>query len=216
MNAPGCFGAASVFSHDSKTCKACPQFNQCADLSLERLQSISGTVNVTDLMRKHQRAQQRASIDRAAQQEEEEVKNGRVIQRAKPIGQIQRKSTVEKVAFEIDPETQTAIANIGNKKANAFALTLCKNMTVDQIRADFRAGLNPFKSPNWLHTVGNMLCGDPFTKAQLKVQFMTEFNWSDGTAGSHVSIAVALVTGIGIAMEHQGSFMLSPAQQVHD
>ena len=216
MNAPGCFGAASVFSHDSNTCRACPQFDECAGKALERLQAISETVNVTDLMRKHQRAQQRASIDRHAQQHEEEVKNERIIQRSKPIGQIQRKTTVEKVNFEVDPATQLAIAKIGNKKAGAFALTLCQTVTVDEMRKDFRAGLNPFKSPNWLHAVGNMLCGDPFTRASLKAHYMTEFNWTEGTAGSHVSIAIALITGIGIAMEHAGSFVLAPTPQVHD
>lgn len=219
MNAPGCFGAASVFAHDSHTCQQCPAFDDCSKVALERLQAISGIVNVSDLLKKHASAQHSAGADRAQRHQSEAVKETRVIQRAQPIETIQRKTTVEKVTFEIDPITFAAIASISNKKANAQAITLCKGMTINKIRADLNEQVNPFgPTPAWLNLVGESLASnaESFTRPGLKALFVERLGWSEGTAGSHVAIAIALVTGLGIAVEHEGSFILLPSPDGHD
>lgn len=155
-------------------------------------------------------------VARAERHQSDEVKEVRVIERAKPIAPIQRKTTVEKVSFDIDPLTYSAIATISNKKANAQAITLCKGTTLGQLRADLSAGRNPFpEQPRWLRLVGSMLCREPFTRAQLKTELMQQLQWTDGTAGSHVAIATALITGLGIAVEEQSSFVLAPISTEH-
>lgn len=212
MSKPGCYGAASVFSHDSATCRACPLFVECSRESLERLQTLSERINVADLIKKHARAQARATPERAERHHETETRDTRVIQRAQPIEPIQRKTKLETVVFEIDPDTQSAIALIGNKKASAQAVTLCKTGTVESIVRDLNAGVNPIPPlPKWLHIVGNMLCPSPWplTKQSMKAAFMGQLGWKDQTAASHVSIAVALITGLGIAVEEGQEFVLS-------
>jgi hypothetical protein len=62
MSNPGCFAAASVFAHESEVCRNCKAFTACAEESIKTLEAIKGLVNVTDLMKRHERA--RLSIKR--------------------------------------------------------------------------------------------------------------------------------------------------------
>lgn len=179
---------------------------------MDRLQSISERINVSDLIKKHAVAQAKATPARSERHHEVETRDARVIQRAQPIAPIQRKTRLETVTFEIDPTTATAIAQIGNKKASAQAVTLCKTGTVDQMIASLNEQKNPFPElPKWLNIMGDKLAGpaESFTRAGLKAAFMEQLGWKDQTAGSHVSIAVAMAVGLGIVVEHEGSFILS-------
>lgn len=179
---------------------------------MDRLQSISERINVSDLIKKHAVAQARATPARSERHDEVETRDARVIQRAQPIAPIQRKTRLETVTFEIDPTTATAIAQIGNKKASAQAVTLCKAATVDAIIKDMNAGVNPMPLlPKWLHIAGNMLCPGPWpvTKQTLKKAFMDNLGWKEQTAASHVSIAISLLVGLGIAVEDGETYVLS-------
>lgn len=222
MSKPGCFGAASVFSHDSTVCQQCPSFTECASESLARLQSMSERIDVSDLIKKHTRAQAIARPNRAERHQSDETRDTRIVQRAQPIEPIQRKTRLETVTFEIDSATGEAIALIGNKKASAQALLLCKSMTVDMTLKDLNAGVNPFPpTPKWLHLVGEMLNPSraslyPVTKASIKAEFMGQLGWKDQTAASHVSIASAMIVGLGIAVERDCQFVLSPSPEAHN
>jgi hypothetical protein len=180
---------------------------------------MSERIDVSDLIKKHTRAQAIARPDRAQRHQSDETRDTRVIQRAQPIEPIQRKTRLETVTFEIDPDTKSAIALIGNKKASAQALLLCKSLTVDMAVKDLNAGVNPLPvTPKWLHIMGNMLCPspEPVTKATIKAAFMQQLGWKDQTAASHVSIAIALITGLGIAVELDSRFVLSPSPEAHN
>lgn len=218
MNKPGCYGAASVFSHDSDHCKACAYFQECATQSLERLEAISGTINVSDLLKKHARAAALSRPERAARQQVAEERDQRVVQRAAPIEPPQRKTQIEKVTFEIDPATQDLIANISNKKAQGHALILCKGQDLEALKEKFSGGENPMPlSPKWLHQVGEeLLRGEGVTKQDLKVTLGQHQAWTDGTAGSHVSIAWAMFMGLGITVERNGQMILSPSPEAHN
>jgi hypothetical protein len=180
---------------------------------------MSERIDVSDLIKKHTRAQSIARPARAERHQSDETRDTRIVQRAEPIAPIQRKTRLETVTFEIDNATGEAIALIGNKKASAQALLLCKSMTVDMALKDLNVGCNPFPpTPKWLHIVGNMLSPspEPVTKATIKAAFMGQLGWKDQTAASHVSIAIALVTGLGIAEERDGQFVLCPAREAHN
>lgn len=217
MNTPGCYGAASVFSHDSGTCQGCPHFQPCASLSLERLQTISGTINVSDLLKKHERAQAIARPERAQRHQSDETRDLRIVQRAAPIEPPQRKTQIEKVTFEINGETQELIANITNKKAQAHALILCKGQDLQDLIERFGAGENPMPAtPKWLHQVGEELLAGKINRQNLKVNLAQQQQWGDTTAGSHVSIAWAMFVGLGIAVEQEGAMVLSPRAGGHN
>lgn len=217
MNAPGCYGAASVFCHDSAACRACPAFTECSRESLQRLQSLQDKIDVSDLLKKHHRAQANASPAREQRQHDEETRDTRVIQRAQPIEPIQRKTKLEKIVFHVCDETQTIIGKIGNKKAQDQAIALCKAGTLTQIVEAFQKGENPFpETPRWLRAAGGLLLAGPVSKSEMKASFAQLFGWTDGTAGSHVSIVVSLVMGLGIAVEKDGAFILNPSTVTHD
>lgn len=217
MNTPGCFGAASVFSHDSATCQECPHFQECATVSLERLQKISGTIDVTDLLKKHAKAQALVRPLREKRQKDVEERDMRVVQRAAPIEPPQRKTQLEKVVFEIDQETNDLIAKISNKKAQSHALVLCRGQDLEALKAKFSGGENPMPmSPKWLHQVGEELLRGAMSKQDLKTILGQQQQWSEGTASSHVSIAWAMFLGLGIAVEVKGQLVLSPTPEAHN
>jgi hypothetical protein len=71
-----------------------------------------------------------------------------------------------------------------------------------------RAGQNPLPSPAFLKMAIDMLLGGGFDRGQLRAAFMTTFDWSDGTAHSHVGQVFALLTGLKVAREDNGKLMV--------
>jgi hypothetical protein len=74
-------------------------------------------------------------------------------------------------------------------------------------------GENPFAEnpPKFLNVACDMLLNGGFTKASLKKAFMERLKQSDGTAGSHVSITVAMLLPMNIIVASGKSFALNPA-----
>ena len=177
----------------------------------------SGTIDVSDLLKKHAKAQAQARPERAQRHQSDETRDLRVVQRAAPIAPPQRKTLVEKVTFDIDPETQDLLANITNQKAQGHALILCKGQDLPSLKAKFATGENPLpESPKWLHQVGQELLTGPVNKRDLKTNLAQQQQWTDATAGSHVSIAWAMFIGLGITVEHEGAMILSPSRGAHN
>lgn len=213
QSAPGCFGAASVFSHDSNVCKACPAFEECAKRSLQRLEDIKGIVNVSDLLMKHARAQKGAAAVRLARREQAlEQSNAPMVTKPAPKQPVERKTTVAKVTFEIDEDEQAVIARIGNKKAQAQAIVLCKSNLIQIARQELSAGRNPFADtgPRFIAVACDLLIGGGFTKQALKQALMDRLEWTDGTASSHVSIVCALFDAFSIIKASGEGYVFSP------
>lgn len=211
--APGCFGAASVFSHDSKVCQSCKAFQECASRSLQRLEQIKGIINVSDLLAKHARAQKAATATRAARRSAElEALSAPTVNKPAPKAPVARKTQVAKVVFEIDEEAQAVIAKIGNKKAAAQAVVLCKSNAIQIAREELASGRNPFNDggPRFLAVACDELLAGSFTKQSLKTALMERLSWSEGTAGSHVAIVCALLAAFSIIQESGEAFVLSP------
>lgn len=225
IHAPGCFAAASVFSHDSNICKACSAFAPCSEASVETLKRIQGLVNVEDLLKKH-------SVAKAKYQALGQVKFDAVppankfAEAAKiaiesreqpkmPVEPVERHTEKVKVMVEIDATTNDIIAKLPVKPRD-LAVTLCKRGTLDTMRGDLSAGRNPFATskPEFMRVVCDALLNGGFTKPQLKKLFMEKLKWGDGTAGSHVAIACALITAFGIVQENEGKLILAPALSV--
>lgn len=54
LGSPSCYGAVSVFCHDSNICRACRCFDECDDECLVTLEKIKGMVDVSDLFKRHE------------------------------------------------------------------------------------------------------------------------------------------------------------------
>lgn len=217
VSAPGCFGAASVFSHDSTICQECPAFQECAAAALQRLESIKQIVNVSDLLAKHQKAQIGQRKIRAARRQEAVEQAPKPVQGTtqKPVitEPVERTTPVAKVTFEIDHDTQQVIARIPNQKAAQQAIVLCKANKIEIAKESLTNGLNPFDDtgPKYLQVACQMLLADGFTRATLREELKERLEWSDTTAASHVSIAVGLLPAFDIAKVVGDLFVLSPS-----
>ena len=212
---PGCFGAATVFSHDSAVCQACPMFDQCGAASLERLNAIKEIVNVKDLLAKHAKAQKgqkpirdahrQTKVDEAPPPVQESTQKPEVTE------PVERKTQVAKVTFEIDAETQQVIARIPNQKAAQQAIVLCKSNRIEIARQLLTDGLNPFTDgPKYRAVASDLLLAGGFTRQSLKDAYQEQLGWTPATASSHVSIVVGLLPAFNIATQEGENFVLSP------
>ncbi len=216
--APGCFGAASVFSMDSKVCQACPAFNVCGDASIKTLEQIRDTVNVRDLLARHAAARLRAQQGKPANVAPQPIAVSPipVAQRAPIAKPVERKTAVERVTFSISDDDQHVIAILGEQssKTKEQAIVLCKQNKINDCRSMLPKGVNPFakSGPSYLRVACDMLISGPVTKASLRLRLVKELSWTDNTAGSHVAIACALLYAFQITIpDGEGAFILNPA-----
>jgi len=216
QKAPGCFGAASVFSMDSAVCQACVAFKECSDASIATLQQIKATIDVRDLLAKHTSARMKHEARLAPKQTPAPtaVSPLPVVQPAPVTQPVERKTTMAKVIFEVSADQQNAIARISqaNKKAGDQATVLCKMNRINEMRSMLPQGQNPFATtgPGFLRVACDHLINGGFTKASLRKSLMETFGWTEATAASHVSIAVAILGGFKIAAGADGKIVLHP------
>jgi len=212
--APGCYGAASVYSTDSSVCKGCTAYQECGSASLETLEAIRATVDVRDLLKKHAAARAKAAPAAAPSTPIEKrpipVSQPRVID--KPI---ERKTTQEKVTFELTMEMSSTIERIAaqNKKAADQATTLCKMGRINDMRAMLPKGINPFVEggPSFLRVVCKHLINGGFTRTGLRVAMAEELGWTEETAASHISQAIAILGAFRIVGKADDKIVLHPA-----
>lgn len=215
-NKPGCFGAATVFSHDSAVCQACSMFEECSGVSLERLNAIKEIVNVKDLLAKHAKAQKVQKPIRDSRRQDKVDEAPAPVQEVthKPAitEPVVRKTTVAKVTFEIDEATQQVIARIPNQKAAQQAIVLCKSNRIEIARQALTDGVNPFADdgPKYLAVAADMLMDSGFTRQSLRDAYQERLQWTSATASSHVSIVVGLLPAFDIAKQEGENFVLSP------
>lgn len=210
--APGCFGAPSVFGSDSAVCNACSAFGGCSEASELRLQKIRPLVDVSDLIARHKAA--RASAALASKRDAAPVVTNSP--QPAPITQpVERKTTKEKITFEVSETDQAVLLRLGSKnaKAHSQAIILCKNNKVNECRAMLPRGQNPFaeSGPNFLRVACDLLISGGFSKAQLKSELMNRLSWTDGTAASHVAISAGLLLAFSLIVEETGIYVVNPA-----
>ena len=210
-NAPGCFAAASVFSHDSQVCRQCCAFDACAAASLDTLQKIRGVIDVSDLLKRHEKAKKAARQIIQANDEKAAA--------ALPPGNNQpplvgaeRKTEVVKITFETSADEERIIATLP-VKARPIALTFCKTGMLTRIKKELIEGRNALAEtgPGWLRVAIDLLLAGGFVRKQLREQMCQELKWEDSSAAPHTSMTIAMFMAFGIIEEIEGRFVLVPA-----
>lgn len=212
MKAPGCFGAASVYSLDGEICRKCSVYNECGADAHATLARIRGTINVSDIITRHEKARELTRAQAAANAPKPEA----VASTAQPApitAPVDRKTTVQRVYFEVSADQQEAIARIGPKKTKELAISLCKMNKVRAIHSDVLAGVNPFaeSGPSFMRVACALLVKGAFTKASLKTELMDELGWTDGTAAAHVSQAIGFLEAFGVIVGDKSGYIVKPA-----
>lgn len=210
--APACYGAISCFAKDSEHCKRCVAYVSCEEQSYQTLVAIKNVVNVDDLLRKHEKARLVQKAKRDKLRAEMNVKAEQTAYtKPKTPEIVQRATKQEKVVFEITEQDEAIIMSLPIK-AQPFALTLIKSGMMEEIKAGVKEGVNKIsrKKPVWLAKTVDLLLDGGFTKAELKTYLVLQLNWSDNSAGAHVSLGIALLCGFGIAQEESGRVVAVP------
>jgi hypothetical protein len=222
--APACFAAASVFSHDSAVCRQCGAFEECAVASVKTLEAIQATINVSDLLRRHEVARKKMVLERTtpgqalsvaaqmAAQEDDEVVAAQPANHAAMPARVERKTKVEAVTFSASADEATIIASLPKKSAE-HATRFIKHGLIDAMRRDLPAGVNTFAQikPEFMRVVCDALIAGGTTRSALKQRLMNALDWGDATASSHVSQIWPLIVRFHIAVENDGVLTLIPA-----
>jgi len=193
--APACFGAPSIYSFTSQVCGACKHNTACAEEARVVLERIRDRVNVSDLLKLHDKAgtphQARPNATQAA------------------VAKVERTAPVEPVTVDISPD-EKAICERLNIKPAALAQNLCRKGMIARMRADFSARRNPFSDDRqkWLRVASDCLLKG-YSRQSLKQSFEAELGWSGQTASSHVSIVTPVFIAFGFAKEVDGRVMLA-------
>lgn len=221
QQAPGCFGAASVFSMDSKFCQACVAFSDCSEAALKTLETIRATVNVSDILKRHQAARQKMLDSKQIVTLQPIDPSPIPVSQPKRITKpVERKTSVQRVTFTLSPMAQMLVDEIGKKsnKAKEQAIVLFKQNKVSEMLRLISRGENAFAEtgPAYLRVICDMIINGGFTKASYKAQLMKELNWTDGTAASHVFIGVTLVCDFHMVIENAGHYSLKPELSVQN
>lgn len=210
VKAPGCFGAASVYALDGEVCKKCVAYEACGTQAQETLEAIRGKINVNDIIARHQKARIESRQAQSAPPESAAVASA--AQPAPITAPVVRKTSVQKVHFEVSADQRDAIAKIGNCKTRELAVVLCKMNKVNSIRSSVVQGVNPFaeSGPSFMRVACAALIDGGFTKASLKQRLVDELVWTDGTAGAHVAMACGFLEAFGVVVGKAGFFTVKP------
>lgn len=212
IGAPACFAAASVFSQDSTICQGCSAFADCSAASLETLMAIKSIINVDDLLKRHAVARKAAMIAKQAIDEAAaaEMPPGN-LERPVEVRPVERKTQVVPIKFDVSPDENVVLARMP-VKPREIALRMLKANDVEGIRLALTEKRNYYaeRGPSFLRVAMTMLLNGGFSKLTLRKTFEAELSWTEGTAASHVGIAVAILVGFKFAQEKSSQFTLMP------
>jgi hypothetical protein len=213
-NTPGCFGAASVFAHDSNICRVCKSFDACAVESINTLEQIKGLVNVADLLKRHEVARKAVGLSVTSTVAPEISGKVPTIPEKTPVivEPVERKTQVENVTFDLCADTTLTLDSL-SVKSKAAATQLCKHGLIDKIKAGVQEGRNALtvSKPNYITVAIDSLLSSGFSRSGLRAQYVEKLGWGEATASSHVSIICPILTAFGIAQESNGQFVAAPA-----
>lgn len=217
VNAPGCYAAPSVFSHDSEVCRVCPAFQSCSEACVKTLQELRSRINIEDLLARH-RAVKSATIEQArAPDHLPKIDIGKLMPSVRmPPEKVEQAPKPKAPKVDVTPDHQKILDEL-NEKPRALAAKWCRDGIIDQMRDNLLQGINPFASQarqNFESVTCELLINGAVTRQALKKAFMTRLGaktpWSDGTASSHVNIALQALEGFGIIMETSEGWVVSP------
>lgn len=209
-NAPGCFAAASVFSHDSDVCRKCVVFADCSAASLDTLEKIRHLIDVSDLLRRHEKAK-RATRQALAESDEKLAAHQPPGNIQPPPTGVKRKTEVAKITFEVSEDEERVIAMLSSK-VKPIAVTFCKTGMLSRVKKELREGRNALAEtgPGWLRVAVDLLLRGGFTRSELRKEMQCKLGWGESSTGPHTSMAVSLLVGFGIAINDDNRFVLAP------
>jgi hypothetical protein len=177
LKTPGCFGSPSAYTPGKRECAACPVTEECRVAARDRLARIKdqlGGAQMKGVEAKLDLPFVTLTIDRTSAPAKKEL-------------------------------TVTKISGLPKKSADLVCRIQKKRPTNGLLEA-LVEGKNAFPDakPEFLHMAGAMLAKGGFDRPTLKAAFMTDLNWSEGTAAAHVSLLIPALKHLGLVDEING------------
>lgn len=190
MRNRSCHGDPSVFSFESKTCTGCPGFDSCVGITHDSLLQMKAITSVTSLIDQHARF---------IQFKKEGNGHANVVTGKRELSQAE-----EAMAKTLPVKTASQYRRIVSE---GF---------VPRMRDGVASGTNPFSVDGYkyLSVAFDALLAGGFTKKELRLHYMSDCGWSEGTAFSAVSMIWHLFTACGVAIDESGS--LRPKKGNHN
>lgn len=231
-DAPACFAAPSVFSHEAVACKQCRAFSSCSDASFETLQRLGQKIDVNDLLRRHKAARiARGGLPDPIENRPpipaqtpglpatEVIEEMAVPVHETPLQAAKRRKTAVSyvaVPFTCYEEDLLSQANVNTK---ALANTLWSvGLPASLIASELRKGVNPCDSsvPSHFSVMCDLLIQGGVTQRLLRSELEKRGGKNGGqqspsTAMSYASVLFAFCKLFGIAQENAGKLVLRPA-----
>lgn len=190
--APGCYGLPSVFHPDEVCCQECPWFQSCEDSASDRLKRLEEEMDCSALYWKFRTTPQHPSYKDA---------------------KVKTKKTK---LVELN-EYQTELVAQLPKRTQSIAKSLFER-GID-VRKEMLQGKNPFltNKPAFLKPVCNLLLDRKcFTKQSLRMIYKEAFpRWSESTIKTNVTLAVQILTGLGVADDINNQVILRGSDVRH-
>lgn len=202
QNKPACFGFAAAFSFIG-ACPQCPFFATCEREVAQRVEALSGKINLQDLAGKH-----------AAHQ-------GGL--RAQPVSAapvqvtlVGVERTTPSVKVKLTPEQQLQMKRYPDRAAKVLRGIYERGIHV-QIIERIKAKQNPFRSYPYLYAaVQSLINRGSFTRAELVRVYQQGLGWKYSSAVTYASIATSICRGLGIVEERDGRLMFVPNPKGND
>jgi hypothetical protein len=216
--APGCFGAASVFSSDAALCQACMAFKHCQVESLRTLKAIREQVDVEALLRRHAQAIIKARQEAADADAEKptmafaaSAAGMAALERVKPEPKSKPKPAPKAQEVAITGACCRELDTL-NVKPRDLAEKLLRRGLIDAMRKDLAQGRNPMlnEKPVFVSVICAGLLRGALTRSEIRDLFKSELGWSTSSASSHVNIVVPVLLAFGLVEEKNGRVILVP------
>lgn len=179
--------------------------------SLDTLQKIRSVIDVSDLLKRHEKAKR---VARKVIQANDEAAAAALPpgNNKPPLTAAERKTEVAKVTFETSADEESVIATLA-VKVRPVAVSICKTGMLARIKKELREGRNALteSGPGWLRVTIDRLLAGGFVRSELRAAMRQELGWEESSAGPHASMAVALFVAFGVMQEIEGRFVLVPA-----
>lgn len=215
MTAPVCFGAATVFTHDSNVCAQCPHFAGCGEEVTNTLKVIQAHVDVDALLKRHQKAREKTvkTLRKADERREATLPPGNSERSLpEPTRLVAEPTTLKVTVAETDDGMPQFTAKLKGETMEFVKLMFSKGYA-KRVPLDFASGKNTFETIGPLYmreAVAMLLAKGEFLFAELRDRYVDVFKWPKNAADTRAIYAAKALVAIGLVKEEAGRFMVTP------
>jgi len=199
---PLCFGYVTTLDPDSSICSACSEFVACQRQVLNVLHELGEEMDVSDLVH--------IAVRDTNHNDDHPVlrtTNNGVLSDAE--------AGKKRTRFELTSAQKQKVDEIKTRYAKSERLVRAIFKNGIDLKRTLSRRINPFydiKSHQYMREVCDLLISGGYTRDQLRKSLGQKFNWTYGTANSHVLTVVHALDALEITEEHKGVIRLKEVE----